>query len=88
MVVRSPGVGGVAGGELRGGGGFGWFWGSGLRWFSSEFEVLGGSASSRGNGWWCWMDGGGSGCDERYRKAAAAEPAGVEEDGYQPPIAG
>ena len=63
-------------------------WGSGLRWFSSEFEVLGGSVRSRGNGWWCWMDGGGSGCDERHREAVAAEPAGVEEDGYQPPIAG
>ena len=79
---------GVTGGELRGGRWLREIWGFGLRWLPVKFEVLGGSARSRGNGWWCWMDGGGSSCDDRHRKAAAAEPAGVEEDGYQPPIAG
>ena len=88
MVERVAGTKGVGGGELCGGRRLGRIWGFELWWFLVAFERLGGSVRSRGNGWWCWMNGGGSGCDERHRKAAAAEPAGVEEDGYQPPIAG
>ena len=88
VVVGSSGVEGVAGGELRGGGGFVLFWGSGLRWFSSEFEVLGGSARPRGRGWWHWLDGCGSGCDERGRSVAAAEPTGDGEEGLPPSLAG
>ena len=88
MVDRLAGAKGVAGGELRSGGGFGRIWGFGLRWLPSEFEVLGGSARSRGRGWWHWLDGGGSGCDERSRGVAAAEPAGDGVDGLPPSIAG
>ena len=46
MVARLVGTKGVAGGELRGGGGFGRIWGSGLRWFPVVFERLGSSAKS------------------------------------------
>src|SRR4051812_3993672 len=42
VVARSVGVEGVAGGELRGGRQLREYWGFGLRWCSSEFEVLGG----------------------------------------------
>ena len=58
MVERLAGAKGVAGGELCGGGGFGRIWGPGLRWLPVEAEGLGGSARSRGKGWWHWMDGG------------------------------
>ena len=88
MVVRLAGVEGVAGSELRGGRRLRESWGFTLRWFPSEFEVLGGSARSRGRGWWHWLDGRGSGCDERSRGVAAAEPAGDGEDGLPPSIAG
>ena len=59
-----------------------------LRRFPSEFEVLGGSARSRGRGWWHWLDGGGSGCDERDRNGSAAELTREGEDGLSPSIAG
>ena len=81
MVVGSMVVGGVAGGELRGGGGYGSEVGFGLRWFPIEAEALGSSARTRGSEWSRWMGGGVSGCDEWHRRAAAAEPAGVGEDG-------
>ena len=51
VVERLAGAKGVAGGELRGGGGFGRIWGFGLRWLPIEAERLGGSARSRGGGW-------------------------------------
>ena len=53
VVVGSTVVGGVTGGELHGGGGYGSEVGFGLRWFSIEAEVLGSSARSRGVGWRC-----------------------------------
>ena len=79
---------GVAGGELRGGDGFGWSWGPGLRWFSHAAEGLGGSARSRGRGWWHWRDGKGSACDVWHRSVAAAELIEDEEEGFPPSIAG
>ena len=57
-------------------------------WLSIEAKRMGDSVRSRGNGWWRWMGGGGLGCDEWHRKVAAAEPTGVEEDGYHPSNAG
>ena len=44
MVDWPAGTEGVAGSELRGGGGFERIWGFGLRWFPVEAEVMGGSA--------------------------------------------
>ena len=82
MVARQVGTEGAAGGELRGGRRFGSDWGFGLRWFPIEAEALGSSARSWGVERWRWKDGGGSVRDEWDRRA------GVEEDGYQPPIAG
>ena len=79
---------GVAGGELRGGGGFGRIWGTGLRWLPVEAEGLGGSARSRGRRWWHWRDGKGSACDEWHRSMAAAQLIGDEEEGFLPSIAG
>ena len=58
MVARQVGTEGVAGGELRGGEGFGWIWGPVLWWFPDAAEGLGGSARSRGGGWWCYTRGG------------------------------
>ena len=54
MVARQVGTEGVAGGELRGGDGFGWIWGPGLWWFPNALEGLSGSARLRGRGWWHW----------------------------------
>ena len=88
MVVGSTEVEGVAGGELRGGEGYGSEVGFGLQWFPIEAEALGSSARTRGSEWWRWMGGGVSGCDEWHQKAAAAEPAGVGEDGLSQPIPG
>ena len=82
------GVKGVAGGELRDGRRFGNNWGFGLWWLPVEAEVLGGSARSRGNGWWCWMDGGGSGCDALHWIVAATELAGDGEESFPTSIAG
>ena len=87
MVVGSSGVEGVAGGELRDGGGFGWFWGSGLRWFLVEAEALGSSARPWGDGWWCWKDGGGSGGDALHWIVAATELAGDGEESFPTSIA-
>ena len=81
MVAGSTVVGGVAGSELRGGEGYGSEVSFGLRWFPIEVEALGISARTRGSEWWRWMGGGVPGSDEWHRTAAAAEPAGVGEDG-------
>ena len=88
MVVGSTVVEGVAGGELRGGGGFGWFRIYELRWSLVESEALGSSARPWGNVWWCWMDGGGPGCDVLYWIAAATELAGGGEESFPTSIAG
>jgi hypothetical protein len=77
-----------AGGELRGGDGFGRDWGSGLWWFPIKFEGWGGSVRSRGRGWWYWMDGEGSGCGARHRNVAAATLFGDGEESFPPSIAG
>ena len=79
---------GVAGGELRGGRQLREVWGFGLRWFPDAAEGLGGSARSRGGGWKHWRDQGGSAHGARHRRVAATEPAGDEEDGLPPSIAG
>ena len=50
-------------------------------------EGLGGSARSWGVERWRWKDGGGSVCDERDRRAAAAELAGDGEEGFPPSLA-
>ena len=60
VVARLAGVEGVTGGELRGGGGFGRFWGLELRWFPIMPERWGGSARFRRVERWLQMDGGGS----------------------------
>ena len=59
MVEEVAGMEGVAGGELRGGRQLREVWGFGLRWFPDAAEGLGGSAQSRGGGWWCYTDRGG-----------------------------
>ena len=58
MVEEVAGMEGVAGGELRGGRQLREVWGFGLRWFPDAAEGLGGSARSRGGGWWCYTRGG------------------------------
>ena len=88
VVEGLAGTQGVAGGELRGGRRFGSNWGLVLRWFLVEAEGLGGSARSRGRGWWHWRDGRGSACDEWHRSMAAAELIGDEEEGFPPSISG
>ena len=88
MIERVAGTKGVAGGELRGGGGFGRIWGFGLWWFPVEAERLGGSTRSRGGACKHWMDGGCSACDVWHRSVAAAELIGDEEEGFPPSIAG
>ena len=68
MVDRLAGTNGVAGGELRGGGGVGRIWGFGLWWFLIVFERLGGSARPWGVERWCWKCGVDSVCDGRDRR--------------------
>ena len=53
-----------------------------LRWSPIEFGQLGSSARLRGSFWWCWLGERVAGCDESHRGLAAAELAGVEEDGH------
>ena len=72
---------GIAGGELRGGEGYGGEVLFVLRWSLIEDEQLGSSARTRGSDWWCWLGERVAGCDESHRSLAAAELAGVEEDG-------
>ena len=88
MVASQVGTEGVAGDELRSARWLRVNWGFGLRWLPVEAEGLGGSARPRGVGWLCWMDGEGSGCGEWSWDMAAAEPAGVGEEGFPPTIAG
>ena len=73
---------GIAGGELRGGEGYGGEVLFVLRWSLIEDEQLGSSARTRGSDWWCWLGERVAGCDESHRSLAAAELAGVEEDGH------
>ena len=75
-------VDGVAGDELRGGDGFGGEVILGLRWSPIKAEALGSSARARGSDWWRWMGERVAGCAVLHRSAAAAEPAGDEEDGH------
>ena len=72
----------VTGGELRGGCRFGSKVSFGLWWSLVEAEALGSSATLWGDVWWRWIGGGGPGCDVLLRSSAAAELAGVEEDGH------
>ena len=88
MVKGLAGTKGVAGGELRGGQWLWDNWGLELRWLPVEAEMLGGSARSRGRGWWHWMEWGGSARDAWHRSVAAAELIGDEEEGFPPSIAG
>ena len=53
-----------------------------LRWSPIEFGQLGSSARLRGGSWWRWIGERVAGCDESHRSLAAAELAGVEEDGH------
>ena len=82
VVAGSSEVEGVAGGELRGGGGYGGEVVFGLRWSPIKAEVLGSSARAMGSDWWRWMGGGVAGCDVSHRSLAVAELAGDEEDGH------
>ena len=82
VVAGSSEVEGIAGGELRGGGGYGSEVGFGLRWFPIEAETLGSSARTRGSYWWRWLGEGVTGCDVSHRSLAAAALAADEEDGH------
>ena len=53
-----------------------------LRWSPTEDEQLGSSARLRGSSWWRWIGKRVAVCDESHRGLAAAELAGVEEDGH------
>ena len=88
MVEGSSEVEGIAGGELRGGGGYGGEVVFGLRWSPIEAEALGSSARLWGNSWWHRIGGGGPGCGEWPWIAAATELAGDEEGRTFPSIAG
>ena len=81
MVDGSSEVEGIAGGELRGGEGYGGEVLFVLRWSLIEDEQLGSSARTRGSYWWRWLGERVVGCDESHRSLAAAELAGVGEDG-------
>ena len=82
MVEGSSEVEGIAGGELRGGEGYGGEVLFVLRWSLIEDEQLGSSARTRGSDWWCWLGERVAGCDESHRSLAAAGLAGVEGDGH------
>ena len=81
MGVRQVGTEEVTGGELRGGGGYGGEVIFGFRWSLVEPEALGSSARLRRSSWWRWIGRGRLGCDVFHRSSAAAELAGVGEDG-------
>ena len=81
VVVGSSGVEEIAGGELHGGGGYGGEVVFGLRWSPIEVGLLGSSARTRGSYWWRWLGERVAGCDVFHRSSAAAELAGVGEDG-------
>ena len=80
MVVGSPGVLGVAGGELRGGGRLRWIWGFRPWWFLAVSGRLGSSAGSSGVGRWRLGGKGRSWCVGTDRDEAAAELTGEVED--------
>ena len=82
MVHGSSEVEGIAGGELRGGGGYGGEVVFGLRWSPIKAEVLGSSARTRESYWWRWLGERVAGPDVLHRSLAAAELAGVGEDGH------
>ena len=86
--ARQVGTEEVTGGELRRGRWFGSKWGFGLWWSLVEAEALGSSARPWGDGWWCWMDGGGSGCDALHWIVVATELAGDGEESFPTSIAG
>ena len=81
MVVGSLGVEGVAGGELRGGGGSGDKVSLGLRWSPAKIERGVVLARGRESSWWREWRGGGTGGDGIGRDLAATEPDGLGEDG-------
>ena len=81
VVAGSSEVEGIAGGELRGGGGYGGEVVFGLRWSPIEVGLLGSSARTRGSYWWRWLGERVAGCDVFHRSSAAAKLAGVGEDG-------
>ena len=81
VVAGSSEVEGIAGGKLRGGGGYGGEVVFGLRWSPIEVGLLGSSARTRGSYWWRWLGERVAGCDILHRSSAAAELAGVGEDG-------
>ena len=64
VVVGSARVEGVADSEFHGGGDFRSIGGFELRWLTIVFEVPDGSSRVRGEGWWYWLDWGGSARDE------------------------
>lgn len=82
MGARQVGTEEVTGGELCGGRRFGSKVSYGLWWSLAEAESLGSSARLWGDSWWRWMGGGEPGCDVLHRSSAAAELAGVGEDGF------
>ena len=82
MVAGSSEVEGIAGGELRGGGGYGGTVVVGLWWSSIEVGLLGSSARTRGSYWWRRLGGGVAGRDVSHRSLAAATLAEDEEDGH------
>ena len=86
MVAGSSEVEGVAGGELRGGGGYGGEVVLGLRWSPIEVGSLGSSSRTRRSYWWRWLGERVVGCDAFHRSWAAAEPAGVGEESLSGPI--
>ena len=81
MVAGSPGVEGVAGGELRGGGGFGDKVIFGLRWSPTKIDRGVALARGRGSSWWRDWRRRGPGGDGIDRGLAATELAGLGEEG-------
>ena len=81
MVVGSLGVEGVAGGELRGGGGSGDKVSLGLRWSPAKIECGVVLARGRESSWWRDWRGRGPGGDGIDRGLAATELAGLREEG-------
>ena len=81
MVIGSSWVEGVAGGELRGGGGSGDKVSLGLRWSPAKIERGVVLARGRERSWWKEWRGGGTGGDGIGRELAATELAGLGEDG-------